>query len=88
MPQPDLSTLVNAVVDDPEVKQMVKRLALDALNEARDMIHNGTPAIRSRLIGQLMPALIASLKETTSGDGLETLRSDMGKLFAETRNAE
>lgn len=88
MPTNDLSQLVNAVVDDPDVKATVKALALDALNEARYQIANGTPRDKAVLVRALMPALIASLKETQSGDGMETLRDAQTDIFNQLRDAK
>lgn len=87
MSQADLAALVNAVVDDPDVKQMVKDLAMDALGEARFMIENGSPAVKMGLIKSLMPALVQSLKETQSGDGLKELRDAQVELFGQMRDA-
>lgn len=86
MPTPDLATLINAVSDDPQIKTMVKALAMDALRECQDILHNGTPQVKQGLIRVLMPALVASLKETPSGDGLEELRKTQNALFASIRD--
>lgn len=86
MAQADLAALVNAVVDDPQIKTMVKGLAMDALREAKDILENGTPQVKQNLIRVLMPALVASLKETNSGDGLEELRKTQNALFASVRD--
>lgn len=84
----DLSQLMNAVVDDPDVKATVKALALDALNEARYQLQNGTPQNKANLIRALMPALISSLKETQTGDGLEALRETQSQIFSEMRDSK
>lgn len=86
MPQPDLAALVNAVVDDPEVKAMVKSLAMDALAEARDMIHRGSPIVKQNLIRALMPALVSSLKESSTTDNSEEIRTKQNELFAAMRD--
>lgn len=82
----DLSQLMNAVVDDPDVKATVKALALDALEEARYQIAHGTPQNKGNLVRALLPALIASLKETQTGDGIEKLREEQAKMFKEMRD--
>lgn len=87
MAQPDLAALVNAVVDDPEVKTLVKALAMDALSEARDLIEHGNPQTKANLIRALMPALVQSLKETNTGDGLEELKKNQTALFAAMKEA-
>lgn len=87
MPQPDLSQLINAVVDDTDVKAAVKALAMSALNEAQEIIDSGAPQQKSNVLRMLLPALVASLKETQSGDGLEELRKTQNELFAATRDA-
>lgn len=84
----DLTQLMNAVVDDPDVKASVKALALDALNEARFQLANGTPQNRANLIRALLPSLVASLKETNTGDGLEELKKNQTALFHQLRDTQ
>lgn len=88
MAKTDLSVLVNAVVDDPEVKSAVKSLALTALAEAKEVLITGNPQSKQNVMRMLMPALVASLKETTTGDGLESLRDTQNALFAAMRDAD
>lgn len=85
--QSELATLINSVVDDPEVKTRVKALALLALDEAQDMILRGSPSVKQSMIRSIMPALVASLKESQTGDGLEGLRESQTKLFQEMRDS-
>ncbi len=86
--QSDLAVLINAVVDDPDVKAMVKSLAMDALAEAQDMIRRGSPSVKQSVIRAVMPALVASLKESQVGDGLTDLRAKQNQLFGEIRDAQ
>lgn len=82
----DLSQLMNAVVDDPDVKAAVKALAINALSEAQYQLQNGTPQNKANLIRALLPSLVASMKETQSGDGLEQLRETQEQMFKELRD--
>lgn len=87
MPKNDLSELINSVVDDTEVKHAVKSLALQALSEASDIIATGNPQSKQNIMRMLLPALVQSLKETNTGDGLEELRETQKALFKETKDA-
>lgn len=47
--------------DDPEVRAAIRRLAIDAIEQARELLIDASPNIKMQMIRQLLPALAKSL---------------------------
>lgn len=84
MPDP-LAELVNAVADDPAVKDAARALALDTIARAHHLLTRGQPAMQLQIIRALLPTALASLKESPEDAGAVELRREMGALLAEVR---
>lgn len=86
MARNDLGSLLNEVVDDPEVTAAVKTLALDALAVASEMLSpNAAPHLRIQMVKSILPTLVRSLEKAPDGGDKDELRKRMEDLFAEVR---
>lgn len=86
MARANIGDLISVVADDPEVKDAARSLALAAIAEARQMLHQSQPTLKLQLIRSLLPTALASLKDNPENEHTRSLRDEMDALFKEMRD--
>ena len=77
--------LLNAVADDPEVRDAARAFALSAIAQASRLLHNGNPAARLAVIRAVLPTALGSLKQSPQDATAAELREEMDELLAAVR---
>lgn len=69
-----------AVQASPALQSRVAGFVDDVLDEAFDLMLNGTPKMKADLINKLVPHLVRQLADKAEDDEVKTMRAEMNEL--------
>lgn len=80
-----LSAIVQTISEDEEIRDAVRKLALDALEQANHYLTKGDRNSKMAVIRMIAPTLIKSMERKTDSDEVVEMREQVKELMEELR---
>ncbi len=83
---PLANLLLDAARHDEVIKQAIRKLAWEVVQESHKLLTTGSPSTKMSVIRTLLPSLVRSLEKTEDADTSTQLRDELASLMSEIRS--
>lgn len=72
----------DSVLEDPEVRAASKKLLLDAIAEAQELIDTGAPNVRVTVLKSLLPTAMRTMQSRAESEEMVNMRKELEDMKA------